>query len=200
MTGQILGSLAAGILCGLVLKIENGALLGSLTSWALAALLFTIGFSLGEDRELWSKVRGLPKISLGVPFLIAAGSISGAALVGWLCGLSPGEGALVGAGFGWYSFSGVLIAQSFDVSLGTLALLTNVFRESLALVLTPIVAKRLGKTAAVAPGGATAMDVTLPIIAANTDGQTAILAIYSGTVLSALVPVIIPLLIQMLQR
>jgi uncharacterized membrane protein YbjE (DUF340 family) len=43
------------------------------------------------------------------------------------------------------------------------------------------------------------MDVTLPIIAAHTDSQTAILAFYSGTVLSALVPVVIPFILQLLQ-
>jgi uncharacterized membrane protein YbjE (DUF340 family) len=42
--------------------------------------------------------------------------------------------------------------------------------------------------------------VTLPIVAANTDAQTAILAFYSGTVLSILVPIVIPFLVQLLQN
>jgi len=131
--------------------------------------------------------------------LVAAGSLIGAVALGLLGGVVPGEAALVGAGFGWYSLSAVLIAQGYDLTLGTLALLTNVFREFLAILLIPAVARRLGKAAAVAPGGATAMDVTLPIIAAHTDSQTAILAFYSGTVLSALVPVVIPFILQLLQ-
>lgn len=200
MTWKILTSLAAGVLYGLVLQVQNGELLGLVSDLALAALLFTVGFSLGEDRDLWKKVKGLPRISLAVPFLVALGSILGAVFAGLLCSIEPGEAALVGAGFGWYSLSAVLIAQSYDLTLGTLALLTNIFREILAILLIPTVAERLGKAAAVAPGGATAMDVTLPIVAANTDAQTAILAFYSGTVLSILVPIVIPFLVQLLQN
>ena len=75
MTWKILTSLAAGVLCGLVLQVQNGELLGLVSDLVLAALLFTVGFSLGEDRDLWKKVKGLPRISLAVPFLVALGSI-----------------------------------------------------------------------------------------------------------------------------
>lgn len=199
MTWRIMGSLVAGVLCGLLFKVPGGAALELGTDLSLAVLLFVVGFSLGEDHELWKKVRSLPPISLAVPFLTAAGSVLGAAGAGLLCRVQLGEAALVGAGFGWYSLSAVLIAQSYDVAVGTLALLTNIFRELLAILVIPAVAKHFGKTAAVAPGGATAMDVTLPIVAAHTDGRTAILAFYSGTVLSILVPIIVPLLIKLLR-
>ena len=43
------------------------------------------------------------------------------------------------------------------------------------------------------------MDVTLPIISRNTDAQTTIAAFYSGTVLTLLVPIIVPLLIKWAQ-
>lgn len=200
MTWKILGSLVAGVCGGLLLNLPGGEALSLVTDLALAALLFAVGFSLGEDPELWKKVRSLPPISLAVPFLIALGSILGATVTGLLCRMAPGEAALVGSGFGWYSLSAVLIAQSYDVALGTLALLTNIFREILAILFIPTVAKYFGKAAGVAPGGATAMDVTLPIVAAHTDGRTAILAFYSGTVLSILVPIVVPFLIQLLQR
>jgi len=199
VTWKIVGSLMAGGLLGRLLNVENGEVLGLVGDFALAALLFAVGFSLGADADLGRKIKGLPKIYLAVPFLVAAGSLIGAVALGLLGGVVPGEAALVGAGFGWYSLSAVLIAQGYDLTLGTLALLTNVFREFLAILLIPAVARRLGKAAAVAPGGATAMDVTLPIIAAHTDSQTAILAFYSGTVLSALVPVVIPFILQLLQ-
>ncbi|MDI9459966.1 LysO family transporter [Candidatus Darwinibacter acetoxidans] len=200
MTWKIVGSLVAGILCGLVLNTPAPEVLNVVTDLALAVLLFAVGFSLGEDKDLWQKIRDLPKISLAVPFLIAIGSVCGAMLAGLAIRFSIGEAALVGAGFGWYSLSAVLIAQSYDVAVGALALLTNVFRELLAILFTPLVAKYLGRAPATAPGGATAMDVTLPIIAQSTDAQTALVAFYSGTVLSILVPFVVPLLVQLLQR
>jgi len=67
-------------------------------------------------------------------------------------------------------------------------------------LLIPLIARTAGRLAAVAPGGATAMDVTLPIISQSTDAQTTLVAFYSGTVLSALVPVVVPLIIQLIEH
>lgn len=201
MTLKILTSLALGILAGLFLLPQGdiGAI-GSITDGSLAVLLFAVGFGLGQDLDLQKKIKDLPKISLAVPLLIAFGSLVGAILAGFAVRLPFGKAALVGAGFGWYSLSGVIIAQTYDVTLGALALLTNVFREVLAILLIPLIAKNIGKLPAVAPGGATTMDVTLPIIAQNTDAQTTLIAFYSGTVLSALVPMVVPLIIWLLRH
>ena len=200
MTLKILGSLVLGLFCGLFLLPERAAgYVQLITDGSLALLLFAIGFDLGQDTDLRQKIKDLPKMSLAVPFLIAVGSLAGAIVAGFFVRLPVGDAALVGAGFGWYSLSAVIIAQTYDVTLGALALLTNVFREVLALILIPIIATKLGQVPAVAPGGATAMDVTLPIISRNTDAQTTLIAFYSGTVLSALVPFVVPLLIRLLQ-
>lgn len=200
MTLKILSSLVLGILCGLFLLPDiNLDVIGQLTNAALALLLFAVGFGLGSDIHLKQKLKDLPKISLAVPFLIAIGSMLGAVLAGFLIRLPVSDATLVGAGFGWYSLSGVIIAQTYDVALGALALLTNVFREVLAILLIPLVAKRISYLAAVAPGGATTMDVTLPLIAQTTDSQTTLIAFYSGTVLSGLVPIVVPSLIRLVQ-
>ncbi|MDI9421969.1 MAG: lysine exporter LysO family protein [Bacillota bacterium] len=201
MTARILTSLALGILAGLFLLPEGYiGVMGSITDLSLALLLFTIGFNLGHDRDLWKKIKDLPRISLVVPVLIALGSLAGAMVVGFMICLPWGDAALVGAGFGWYSLAGVIISQTYDVTLGALALLANVFREILAILLIPLIARTAGRLAAVAPGGATAMDVTLPIISQSTDAQTTLVAFYSGTVLSALVPVVVPLIIQLIEH
>ncbi len=201
MTLSISASLVLGIIMGLFfLPVGIANLIGSIGEISLAVLLFTVGFDLGRDANLGQKIKDLPKITLAVPFLVALGSIIGASLFSFLIGISPGDAALAGAGFGWYSLSAVIIAQTYDLTLGALALLTNVSREILAFLLIPLVAKKVGYLPAVAPGGATAMDVTLPIIARNTDAQTTLAAFYSGTVLSILVPIVIPLLIQLVQR
>lgn len=200
MTLRILSSLALGILAGLFLPEGIMNITGSLTDYSLAVLLFTVGFDLGQDADLRQKIKDLPKMYLAIPFLIAIGSLAGAALSGLVVDLPVGDAALVGAGFGWYSLSAIIITQTYDVTLGALALLTNVFREVFAFLLIPIIAKKVGHLPAVAPGGATTMDVTLPIIARNTDAQTTLVAFYSGTILSTLVPVCVPLIIRLLQH
>lgn len=200
MTVKIIGSLLAGILSGFLL-LPKGSL-GSIqwiTDGALALLLLTVGYDLGQDQDLGKKIKGLPKIALTIPFLIALGSMLGAAVVSLGIALPVGEGTLIGSGFGWYSLSAVLIAQTYDVTLGALALLTNVFREVFAILLIPFIAKKISPTMAVAPGGATTMDVTLPIISQNTDAQTTLIAFYSGTVLTAIVPILVPIMIRLLQ-
>ncbi|NLJ79731.1 MAG: lysine exporter LysO family protein [Firmicutes bacterium] len=199
MTFLILTSLILGIFSGLILfSPENLHFLPQVTQGALALLLFCIGFDLAQERDLFQKIKGLPKIAAAVPFLIALGSLLGTLLISPLLNLRPGQGALVGAGFGWYSLSALIIAQTYDLTLAALALLTNVFREILAILLIPLIAAKLGHLPALAPGGAAAMDVTLPFIARSTSRQTALLALYSGTVLSLLVPILIPLLIRLL--
>ena len=132
MTLRILSSLALGILAGLFLPEGIMNITGSLTDYSLAVLLFTVGFDLGQDADLRQKIKDLPKMYLAIPFLIAIGSLAGAALSGLVVDLPVGDAALVGAGFGWYSLSAIIITQTYDVTLGALALLTNVFRPGVA--------------------------------------------------------------------
>lgn len=200
MTKYLVLTLILGILCGhffvdpILIPTFEAAL-----EWALLLLLFAVGLELGFTKNLGKQLRSMPKVVLLLPFVIALASMAGAVLVTVIIGLHPIEAAAVASGFGWYSLSGLLIAQSYDTALGTLAFLANVMRELIAIVITPFVAKRFGYLSAVAPGGATAMDVTLPVISRNTDAQTTIAAFYSGTVLTLLVPVLVPLLIKWAQ-
>ena len=73
--------------------------------------------------------------------------------------------------------------------------MTNVSRETLSIILIPVVARYAGPFAAVAPGGATTMDVTLPLIVKFVGTDMALVAFFHGLVLSALVPVLVPLLV-----
>ncbi len=130
-----------------------------------------------------------------LPVAIAAGSLAGALLAGVLLQMPLMQAGAVGAGFGWYSFSAVLLSKLHSPQLGALAFLANVLRELLAMVFTPYVARYVGKIAAVAPGGATTMDVTLPIVARSAGEDAAVLAFLSGAVLSLLVPLLVPLFV-----
>jgi len=102
-----------------------------------------------------------------------------------------------GAGVGWYSLSGVLVAKLHSPALGALAFLTNLFRELLAFLLVPLLSARLGVLAAIAPCGATAMDTTLPVIQRVAGPTAAMVAFLTGAVLSAIVPILIPVLIRL---
>ncbi|MBS3786966.1 LysO family transporter, partial [Candidatus Bipolaricaulota bacterium] len=56
--------------------------------------------------------------------------------------------------------------------------------------------KFLGKIVSIAPGGATTMDVTLPLLKEIGGEEIILPAFFSGAVLSSLVPLLVPLLIR----
>lgn len=194
MTILIFASVVIGILIGFFLLngTEQGWL-DLLTNYSLAVLLFGVGIDIGASREIIKDIRLMGWKLIVIPILIAFGSLLGAVITGLIFGFAAGEAAAVGAGFGWYSLSGVLISKLHSAELGSLAFLTNVFRELLTVIILPLVAKYFGSLAAIAPGGATTMDVTLPLVKESGGEAVVIPAFVSGAVLSILVPILVPL-------
>jgi uncharacterized membrane protein YbjE (DUF340 family) len=164
---------------------------------ALFILLFTIGLDLGRNKEVWVKIKGFGYRIILLPLGIAVGSILGAAVICLFINFPLNYGTAVGAGFGWYSLSGVILKELVDVELGTIAFLANVFRELMAVIIIPFIAMHFGGITAVAPGGATSMDTTLPLISRAAGVDVAVMAVISGAVLSGLVPILVPLLVNL---
>ena len=79
-------------------------------------------------------------------------------------------------------------------TVGSIAFLSNMFREALAMVLIPLLARTRFPSLAVGAGGATSMDVTLPLIEKNCGQNSVALAMASGGILSLSVPILVPLL------
>ncbi|MCK4258265.1 MAG: lysine exporter LysO family protein [Halanaerobiales bacterium] len=197
MTWIIIGAVATGFGLGFFLNdimIQN---LNQISTFALAILLFGIGIDLGGNRKIWQGLKEIGWRIFLVPIAIAIGSIAAAGIGGLLVGLSLNEGTAVGAGFGWYSLSAILISRLYSEEIGAIAFLTNIFRELLTVLMIPFLAKHLGYITSIAPGGATSMDTTLPLIARYTNPQTTLVAFVSGAILSSLVPILVPLLIKM---
>jgi len=198
MTFIIVFSVIVGILIGIfILPPASFNIINNATTWALAILLFGVGVDIGQNRVIFKQFKKLGWQIVFIPFLIAFASIVSSLIVGMILGLKFNEAAAVGAGFGWYSLSGVLLAKIYSVQLGSLAFLTNVFRELITFIILPFVVKYLGRLTAIAPGGATTMDVTLPLIKEVAGEEIVIPAFISGAVLSSLVPILVPFLINL---
>lgn len=75
--------------------------------------------------------------------------------------------------------------------LGTIALLANIIREMITLLLAPLIAKRFGPLAPISSGGATTMDTTLPIITQSVGQRYVALSIYHGFVTDFTVPFLV---------
>ena len=167
----------------------------------LYLLLFAAGMSVGFDLKALGVVRELRGRILLVPLGVAAGTLCGSALA-WLILSRWMQGGLaetlaVGAGFGYYSLATVIMTQLGDPALGSVALLSNMIHEVLALTLPPIMVRTAGRLAPVMAGGAAAMDTCLPVIARYSGERCAILAVFSGMCLTLLVPLVVPALMAL---
>lgn len=196
MTCAIIGAFILGIILGIDVFPERWTeYLPTVTSLALDFTLVMVGIDLGLNRDIWKHMLNVGWQVFLAPVGVVLGSIVAAMVVGLCFGWNLREGGAVGAGFGWYSLSGVLISDLHSVSLGTIAFLSNIFREVLAIIFAPFLAKRVGPLALVAPSGATAMDSTLPLLVAVGPKGVGIVAIISGLSLSLLVPFLVPLVL-----
>lgn len=198
LTLMLLGSVLAGVLLGLFLLPESLLpQLSSLTAWILGLLLLGIGLDLGGAARVFAGLKKLGLRIILIPMGIIAGSILGAVAVALIWGNLPwNEAAAVASGFGWYSLSSVLISVSSPI-LGAVAFMANVFRELIAIIFTPLIARRLGPIPSLGAAGATAMDVMLPVIAKGTGREYVPLAFFSGAVLSLSVPVFVNLFMSL---
>jgi uncharacterized membrane protein YbjE (DUF340 family) len=196
MSLSIILTVVAGILSGLFIFPNVFAEhIGLIIDIGLCLLLFFVGMDIGRNKEIISQIKSKGYKILLIPIGVALGSIVGSILGGFALGLPINESSAIGAGFGWYTLSAIILSK-YSVEIGALAFITNVCREVIALVSIPYIAKYIGKLEAIAPAGATAMDTSLPIISKATDANTAVISFITGVVLSTLVPILVPILIS----
>jgi uncharacterized membrane protein YbjE (DUF340 family) len=192
----ILGCLVTGILVSAAHLLPAFLLRSEVAAGVLFVLLFLVGVGIGGNREMRELLRRLdPRMAL-VPLVAVIGTMLGVGIISIAVpGVRLREALAVGAGFGYYSLSSILITQIRGETLGVLALLANVLRELATLVASPLLARYFGRLAPIVSGGATATDTTLPIIVQCAGAEYAVLAVFSGMVLSLLVPFLITFLL-----
>ncbi len=193
----IILSVILGIFFGLFLFPQSLVQhIGIIIDLGLCILLFFVGIDIGRNKDVVNQIKESGLKILLIPIMVAVGSIVGGIIGGFILGLPPNESGAIGAGFGWYSLSAILLSK-YSAETGAIAFITNVWREIIALMIIPYIAKYIGKLESIAPAGATAMDTTLPIISKVTDGKTALIAFVTGVVLTILVPIIVPIIISL---
>lgn len=175
--------------------------MGSQTSFvALCALLLFVGMGIGLNPNMMRDIKSLsPRLAL-LPLVTILGSWMGAVVAyvvmsSDLCTLfqqrSLTSCLAVDSGFAYYSLSSIFITEYRGAELGTIALLANIVREMITLLLAPMLAKRFGPLAPITAGGATTMDTTLPIIAQASGQKYVALSIYHGFVTDFSVPFLV---------
>lgn len=167
---------------------------------ALCALLLFVGMGIGLNPNMMRDIKSLsPRLAL-LPLVTILGSWMGTVVAyvvmsSDLCTLfqqrSLTSCLAIDSGFAYYSLSSIFITEYRGAELGTIALLANIVREMITLLLAPMLAKRFGPLAPITAGGATTMDTTLPIIAQASGQKYVALSIYHGFVTDFSVPFLV---------
>ncbi len=202
MTIKIIITVLLGILFGYIYP-DFSYTIDHLVTISLLLMMFFVGFDFGQDRELFKQIKKEGFSLLIYPMLIGVGSLSGALFAGLFLPLGWLPSLTCASAFGWYSLSGPLLGKLVSPELGTVAFLTNLFRELGTFFLAPLLAKSNLEKGGIKPltfaaGGATTMDSTLPVILKVAGPKTALAAFISGAVLSMFVPFVLQLLASFL--
>ena len=189
----ILSFFAAGLLLGIIRLIQESFASPEIGFYVLCALMFFVGFSIGHQPDTVKQFRRIHSRVLLLPLTTIVGTLAGVMVVKLFFHHSLTELMAIGSGFGYYSLSGILITQYKGAELGTIALLANIIREVITLLLAPWMVRYFGPLAPIAAGGATTMDTTFPIITRTSGKEFSIISIYSGFVLDFSVPFLVTL-------
>lgn len=191
--------LIIGVVCGRFFGLAE--IIENIDLWITAALcvmVFAAGIDVGAKRIVFRRLREYHAKVLLIPLGTLAGSIIGGLLAGWILGIPANESAAVAAAVGYYSLSAGIMAGLGGPALGALTFIANILRELLSFALIPLLARFVRPPhVAIAPAGATSMDTTLGIIAHSTNEEVMVMAMINGVILSAAVPVLVPLLFRM---
>lgn len=184
-----------GLVLGIYELIPPQVIESDLSNYLLYLLMFTVGMSVGNDAETLKGFRKLPKRIVTLPFLSIVGSLLGGVAAALILGGSFFSTMAIASGQAYYSLSSIIITERLGIALGAIALLANVIRELLTIVLAPMLAKYIGPLAPIAAGGATTMDVTLAPILRASGAEYLVPSIYHGFVCDFSVPIFVTLFV-----
>ena len=189
-------AIIAGVISGFFFR-NDFLILNSdkIVSLGLCLLLFFVGMDIGDSGDIFPKLKKFGKKIWFLPMSTIAGALLGGYIGSMFTTLTMGQGIAVSAGLGWYSLSAIELSK-ISAELGSLAFLTNVLRELIAIFSVPFIAKYIGSLESVSVAGATAMDTLLPIINKNNSADISIVAFFSGIVLTTAVPFLVTMCIS----
>lgn len=191
MIKKALTSLLIGFLIGYFYHINN-FMIDNLEIITLYVLIFIVGVGIGVDENLLKRFKNLGLNTLIAPISSILGTLVFGVLVSYVLGLSPKITLSIVAGFGWYTFTGSVLFKLLGAEIGILGFLSNLLRELLTMILSPILGKKFGASAIIASGGATSVDTTLPFVVRYSGIENALPSIISGTLLTLLAAFLVP--------
>ena len=163
----------------------------------LYVLMFLIGLNLGCNQNFKEFTSQLSFKIFLVPIATVSGTFLFSALAGFLLSQwSIFDCMAVGSGFACYSVSSMLITQikspslgvQLATELGTIALLSNIFREMFTLIGAPLIRKYFGYLAPISAAGIGSSDIALQVVAQYSGKDAVPIAIIHGLLINISVP------------
>lgn len=184
---------------GVVLGLKVDALLpvveSNLSMYVLYALMFTVGLSIGCDKQALNALRNQNMKVILLPVGTILGSLAGAAIISPLVfNVSLRDILAISGGFGYYSLSSIILTEYRGAEIGTIALVANIVREIAALLGAPLFLKYFGRLAPISAAGATSLDTLLPVITKFSGKEFVVVSIFHGLVLELTVPILVTFL------
>lgn len=137
--------LLGGALCGYVEVFPQEIVDQGWSAYALGALMFGVGLSIGHNPILLRSFRQIRPILFFLPLATIMGTLCASAFVSlFLPHSSMAQSLAIGSGFGYYSLSSIFITEYRGAEAGTIALLSNIIREVIALLVAPVLVRFSG--------------------------------------------------------
>ena len=168
---------------------------GNIIRLGLCVLLFLVGLDLGRENTFIDDVKQAGLKILLIPAATCIGTLLGGALCSVFVPIKLTEALAVASGLGWYSLAPVMIMDKGLITVSAISFMHNVFRELIALLFMPVVAKKIGYIEVCGMPGSGAGDVCLPFIVKATRSGIILYAFVTGITLSLCVPILVPLFI-----
>jgi len=198
MTIKIIIVLIAGILSGLFLLPQSVfTSTGLMLDIGLCCLLFFVGIDIGKNKDTFKNLKSVGLKVLIVPAAAIFGSLFGGVLCSFIFKMDIFGSLAIASGLSWYTLAPIIITP-YSAELGAIAFLANVFREVLAFISIPFIAKHIGYLETIAVGAAISMDTGLPIITKNTNQEVVVISFIGGIIMSLMVPVLVPIFIGLM--
>lgn len=186
----VLITLAAGYFSASFLQSIDQTI--HLNSWYLLLIfMFLIGLDLAYSplEKSWMNW----KILL-VPIGAIIGSLLGACFsILLIQNIALKDLIMLSQGYGFYSMTGIVITELRNAELGSIALMNDLFREIIAILLMYTLGWKYPRSA-IASAGATSMDATLPMVKQACGNDFIPHAMVSGFILSILAPIAVSVL------
>lgn len=174
--------------------------------YVLYILMLLLGINLGCSKDPKQFAASFKLHTLLVPLATIGGTLLFSAIGGFLLSRwSVFDCMAVGSGFSYYSVSSILITEMKSASLGvqvatelgTIALLSNIFREMTALIGAPLFRKYFGYLAPISAAGIGSADISLSAIARYSGPDAIPIAIIHGLLIEISMPFFVSFFCQL---